>query len=102
VVQIGTLASGFILALALAGSAHATTVSYSCDDGTTLTAVFSPPDALPGSVELAYADSSRTIKLPQVLSADGGRYADDNTEFWIKGRDARLTRARATTACKSG
>jgi membrane-bound inhibitor of C-type lysozyme len=37
--------------------------------------------------------------LPQALSADGGRYADGDMEFWIKGKTARLTRAGVATDC---
>jgi membrane-bound inhibitor of C-type lysozyme len=37
--------------------------------------------------------------LPQALSADGGRYAGGDMEFWIKGNMARLTRAGAATDC---
>jgi membrane-bound inhibitor of C-type lysozyme len=43
----------------------------------------------------------RSVVLPQVLSADGGRYADNAIEFWIKGNTARMTRAGATTECKT-
>jgi membrane-bound inhibitor of C-type lysozyme len=39
--------------------------------------------------------------LPQVLSADGGRYANDGVEFWIKGRDATLTRDGRRQTCST-
>jgi membrane-bound inhibitor of C-type lysozyme len=77
----------------------ATEVRYDCADGTRLTATFSAPGDGPGSARLSFSDTSSVITLPQVLSADGGRYADGPTEFWIKGNGARLTRAGVTTTC---
>ena len=44
-------------------------------------------------------ESAERCEELQVPSADGGRYQDDVTEFWIKGQTARLTRAGATTEC---
>jgi len=85
----------------LAGRACATEVQYVCADGTRLTAIFSPPGAEPGSAYLTIAGSPTGITLPQVLSADGGRYASDGTEFWIKGNGARLTLAGAATICEA-
>lgn len=35
-------------------------------------------------------ETGKTIALPQVMSADGGRYADKGVEFWIKGKSATL------------
>jgi membrane-bound inhibitor of C-type lysozyme len=35
--------------------------------------------------------TGRELKLPQIPSADGGRYADADIEFWIKGQSATLT-----------
>jgi membrane-bound inhibitor of C-type lysozyme len=32
----------------------------------------------------------RILDLPQTASADGGRYSDGATTFWIKGRNADL------------
>ncbi|WP_074078455.1 MliC family protein [Microvirga massiliensis] len=83
----------------LAGRASATEVRYSCADGRSLTAIFSPLGAGPGSVRLSIAGLRTEITLPQVLSADGGRYASDGTEFWIKGNGARLTLGGSATAC---
>jgi membrane-bound inhibitor of C-type lysozyme len=60
---------------AFAGPALATEARYTCSDGSKLTAQFSPPDTAKGSVALTFA-TGRELKLPQVLSADGGRYAD--------------------------
>jgi membrane-bound inhibitor of C-type lysozyme len=83
-----------------AGSALATEAAYRCADGTAVRAVFSAPGSA-GSVRLTFAGSGETITLPQARSADGGRYADPGTEFWVKGRRARFSRAGAATECKT-
>jgi membrane-bound inhibitor of C-type lysozyme len=77
-------------------------VHYTCADGTRVTATFSPPGNALGSVKLAYAGSPSEVTLPQAVSADGGRYARGDVEFWIKGREATLTRAGTATTCSSG
>lgn len=82
-------------------SAAATEASYRCMDGTVVRAIFSAPGPT-GSVRLTFVRPHReAATLPQVLSADGGRYAGDGVEFWIKGSGARLTRAGAETECKT-
>lgn len=86
--------------IAAVNSASATEAAYRCADGTALRAVFSAPGPV-GSVRLIFAGNKQAVMLPQVLSADGGRYAEGNTEFWIKGNTARLTRAGAETQCKT-
>lgn len=91
--------AGLVL-VAAANSASATEAAYRCADGTSVRAVFSPPGPV-GSVRLMFAGNKQAVTLPQVLSADGGRYAEGNTEFWIKGNTARLTRAGAETQCKT-
>jgi membrane-bound inhibitor of C-type lysozyme len=73
---------------------------YRCADGSIFTATFTPPGAAEGSVTLAYKDG-RNIVLPQVLSADGGRYVKGDTEFWIKGNGGTLTIAGKATTCKA-
>jgi membrane-bound inhibitor of C-type lysozyme len=90
----------FVLALT-AAPALATDVRYSCSGGTQLTATFSPPGAAPGSVVLVFAGSKTKLTLPQVKSADGGRYANNEVEFWIRGRDATLTRTGRSEQCQS-
>ena len=80
---------------ALAAEAH-----YTCSGGVTLRAEFSPPSVTTGSVALTFG-SGRRIVLPQVMSADGGRYADSQVEFWIKGRNATLTRNGQADACST-
>lgn len=84
-----------------AGAAYSTEASYECSGATRLTAVFSEPGASPGNVTLRISGSSDEITLPQVMSADGGRYADGSTEFWIKGRDASFTHAGKTETCRT-
>jgi membrane-bound inhibitor of C-type lysozyme len=81
-------------------SASATEAAYRCADGTAVRAVFSAPGPT-GSVRLTFAGKGGNVSLPQAPSADGGRYADNDMEFWIKGKTARLTRARAVTECKT-
>ncbi|WP_442581277.1 MliC family protein [Mesorhizobium sp. ASY16-5R] len=83
----------------MTGAAYATEAGYECSGGTRLTAVFSEPGATPGSVVLHLAGQSGDITLPQAMSADGGRYADGATEFWIKGKDASFTHAGKTETC---
>jgi membrane-bound inhibitor of C-type lysozyme len=75
--------------------------TYLCEDKTRLTATFQNPESGSGSVELVFHGSDKRVNLPQVLSADGGRYATGQTEFWIKGRQATLTRSDKTTTCKT-
>jgi membrane-bound inhibitor of C-type lysozyme len=62
-----------------------------------LTASFRTAPAAP-SVRLAIA-GGRSVRLPQVLSADGGRYRLGAVEFWIKGQSATLTRKGTATVC---
>jgi membrane-bound inhibitor of C-type lysozyme len=95
-------------ALLLAGAAMGAAaqdprpVRYTCAAGTQLQATFSPPGIPTGSVRLVYAGSPAETRLPQALSADGGRYAGGDVEFWIKGKGATLTRAGRSTACVTG
>jgi membrane-bound inhibitor of C-type lysozyme len=84
--------------LAVAGPALATEARYTCSGGDMLTADFSPPGAAKGSVNLSFG-MGREHTLPQVMSADGGRYANDDIEFWIKGRSATLTMMGVTQTC---
>lgn len=84
--------------LGLAGPAHADiSAAYHCANGTTLTATFSQK---PAQVTLALA-GGKTIVLPQALSADGGRYAAKNNEFWSVGNGATLKLGGKTTKCTS-
>jgi membrane-bound inhibitor of C-type lysozyme len=93
-----TLLTIWALILAV-GAAVATEASYSCDDGTQLIATFSSPAEAPGKVSLKIAGTEQPLELPQVLSADGGRYAAGETEFWIKGDSATFTRDGSSQSC---
>lgn len=86
--------------LMLCNPALATEARYACSGGTKLTARFSPPNAANGRVVLIFANG-RKLTLPQATSADGGRYASGGTEFWIKGRDATLTRGGNSETCST-
>lgn len=88
------------LTLASADAAFATSAQYECGGGTSLTARFSPPSYSTGQVELVFGDG-RSLTLPQVMSADGGRYAAGDVEFWIKGKGATLRRGGSTQACST-
>ncbi|MPZ36923.1 MAG: hypothetical protein GEU95_02480 [Rhizobiales bacterium] len=60
-----------------------------------------PVGAGPGNVVLVVAGSNTKVTLPQVKSADGGRYANSDMEFWIRGKDATMTRAGRRVTCQS-
>jgi membrane-bound inhibitor of C-type lysozyme len=91
------LASAFAV-IAFAGPAFAAQARYMCSGGGKLKADFSPPGAPNGKVKLTFG-TGRELTLPQVLSADGGRYADAHIEFWIKGRSATLTMKGVKETC---
>ena len=74
--------------------------SYTCTGGTRLSADFSPPGSSAGNVVLTISGTSGKITLPQVISADGGRYANDTMEFWIKGKGGTLTRDGKSETCQ--
>lgn len=90
--------AGALAILTCGGSADATEAHYRCRGGARLTARFSPPGVPNGRVELTF-DTGRELILPQVLSADGGRYANAGIEFWIKGRGATLTMNGVRETC---
>jgi len=73
---------------------------YRCEDGTSLTATFSPPEQPRSVADLVFADG-KTVALPQAISADGGRYTQGDIEFWIKGNGATLTIAGKSTQCET-
>jgi membrane-bound inhibitor of C-type lysozyme len=90
-----------IVTVAASVSAHAADANYSCSRGTKLHAQFSAPGVTPGHAVLTFRGSQRRLALPQVMSADGGRYANKNVEFWIKGQGATLTRNGKSETCTS-
>jgi membrane-bound inhibitor of C-type lysozyme len=94
-----------ILALSYAGLASPAfaavpTAHYVCAGGTGLSAKFDNQGPQP-SVTLILTGSAKRVRLPQVLSADGGRYANQTMEFWIHGQSASLTRGGKAVACKT-
>ena len=78
--------------------AVAADVSYHCKDGTAFKAAFSTPGPS-GSVQLTFNGSAKPLVLPQAPSADGGRYAEGNIQFWIKGKTGQFTRGGTTVEC---
>jgi membrane-bound inhibitor of C-type lysozyme len=90
--------AGAIAILTIGPPAYAAQARYTCSGGGKLTAKFSPPGSPKGEVALTF-DTGRELNLPQVLSADGGRYANGDIEFWIKGRSATLTMNGVKETC---
>ncbi len=81
-----------------------TTVTYSCDEGRTITASYYKGEEAPqpaegempmptGSVDVAIGEEATTT-LSQTISADGARYAnaDESLVFWSKGDSALVMR----------
>jgi membrane-bound inhibitor of C-type lysozyme len=102
-VRVSLLALSLVFAMtfAMSGVSHADKARYTCSGGTKLTAVFSGAPPAPGSVKLSIAGTRGAITLPQVMSADGGRYAEGGTEFWIKGNAATLQRMGKSETCRA-
>jgi membrane-bound inhibitor of C-type lysozyme len=98
VLALGLASALVAVDLAAADGSAARSFAYQCEDGTRLTASFSPPGEAEGSARIAFVDGETTV-LPQAVSADGGRYVKDDVEFWIKGKGAMLTIAGKTTNC---
>ncbi|MGV1793470.1 MliC family protein [Rhizobium sp. A37_96] len=95
------LSAAMLPALVSMACAADMTADYTCADGTRMTVIFHTPATEPGSVELSLAASGKRIDLPQVLSADGGRYAGGKIEFWIKGRQASFRHDGKATTCET-
>ena len=68
-------------------------VIYACSDSKTIEAVYQKE-----RVDLVLSDE-RHLKLPQVISASGARYAnaDESFVFWNKGDTAFITEGKETT-----
>ena len=92
--------AGAVAVLAIGAPAYAAEARYTCSGGGRLTAKFSPPGSPKSKVALTF-DKGRELDLPQVLSADGGRYANADIEFWIKGRGATLTMNGVKETCST-
>jgi membrane-bound inhibitor of C-type lysozyme len=88
------------VAILVSAPALATEAHYTCSDGSKFSANFSPPGTAKGSVALTFG-TGRELELPQVPSADGGRYASADIEFWIKGRSATLTMEGVKETCST-
>lgn len=69
------------------------TANFTCDKGKTIMATFHQND-----VQLLLSDG-RNLSVPHALSADGGRYANDDESlvFWTKGNGAFITEGSSTT-----
>ena len=96
-----TIFAALVALVASATPALAVKASYTCTGGTRLSADFSPPGTSPGNVVLTIQGTSGKVTLPQVISADGGRYANESMEFWIKGKGGTLTRGGKSETCQS-
>lgn len=90
-----------LAAATVASAATVPPVTYSCADGTSLVAQFHTAASGPGAVDLTFGAGTKPVRLPQAMSADGGRYTGKGIEFWIKGRGATLTRRAASTTCQA-
>ena len=73
---------------------------YTSSDGSKLTANFSPARRQQGPGEAIFG-TGRELALPQVLSANGGRFADADIEFWIKGQSAALRMMGVKETCST-
>lgn len=93
-------ALAFAALLAAASSAHAVDARYVCDKATRINVQFSPPGLVLGRATLTFGSGEKVV-LPQVMSADGGRYANSEIEFWVKGKGARLTRNGKVQTCRT-
>jgi membrane-bound inhibitor of C-type lysozyme len=62
-------------------------VTFRCDAGKTVRAIFKQ-----NSAQLLLSDG-RNLEVPHAISADGGRYANDDESFvfWTKGTGAFIT-----------
>jgi membrane-bound inhibitor of C-type lysozyme len=97
--SIKSAAAAVGLMVALIGPADAIEANFTCSGGTKVHATFSDPNLSPGSVVLVFSDAGQ-VTLPQVMSADGGRYAADNMEFWTQGQGATLTMNGKVETCQ--
>lgn len=82
-----------------APSAMATVLTYTCDDGRTVQAVY--PDTSSAVITL----DGQTHRLRAAVSADGARYVGDQWQWWSKGmHDAQLAplKPAETIASASG
>ena len=90
-----------LLSFLSAATAGTIRKQYLCTDGTRLVATFHTPATEPGTVTLVFLRSGKRLTLPRAISADGGRYADASTQFWIKGNGASLTHGDRNSTCRT-
>ena len=76
-------------------------VPFNCEDGTRLAATFFNPALGPGRVEIRFGGRAKKTILPQLPSADGGRYGTQKVELWSHGSRATLTRNGVATTCSA-
>ena len=96
--RIGAGPAGLAAAAAARGSARAQTfVSYTCADGTNVSAAF-----FKGERGMRMQLDGKALSLPQRLAVSGARYAKSGVSFWIKGQEATLKRPKKkATLCKA-
>jgi membrane-bound inhibitor of C-type lysozyme len=70
---------------------------FSCDDKSEIFALFATDSSGTGVVSLAIGDER--VRLRQVASASGARYADSTTTFWNKGNEVTFERGGKTVTC---
>ncbi|MDA5193270.1 MliC family protein [Govanella unica] len=63
-----------------------TIVTFSCPDGHNLTVRFHDQRA-------DFSLAGQSLSLPQVVSASGARYSDEQTTLWNKGREVFIEQA---------
>lgn len=75
------------------GTPITATADFTCDGGHTVRAIFKQYE-----VQLLLSDG-RNLLVPQAISADGGRYTNDDESFvfWTKGNGAFITEGSTTT-----
>ncbi|WP_339151229.1 MliC family protein (plasmid) [Rhizobium sp. T1470] len=89
-----------LAALAIsAAKALSTEAQYECATGTRLHAAFHRMTLRPAVSCSPFWGASGEIRLPQLASADGGRYANNDMEFWIQGNEATLTVGGKSETC---
>ncbi len=71
--------------------------AFTCDDATTVYALFRNDSA--GKAEVALAIGDARVHLPQLTSASGARYGDAKTTFWNRGNEVEFTRSGKKTTC---
>ena len=97
--QIAWAILGMAVACLVPSAAQAIDVHYRCNNDVGLRATFETPAGQLGTARLSFDADGAKLELPQQMAADGGRYAADGVEFWIKGETASFTRNGATQSC---